>query len=312
MNEIGYLYVIRPAENYAKGEDVFKVGMTIQEAGNSIRRLKGYPKGSEIVTVHQFSADITRALEKKLIAKMAAKYPRCDHGIEYFRVSKIDVIGVFNEIVQEHYKLEASESSSESEPDESDESELDNNSDNVDTPDNIADVPDDVKNRVVENIQQQIIGNNNVVNIIHQANDNVSVEDKTCHDCGKKFGSVRDLQRHKDKKTPCIIRNATAEHMKNPNRCIYCNKIFANMSNKNKHIKLCKNKNGGINVLDEKVDIGTQLIRLRIQNGALIEMREKDKKEVNMLKEKQKQEHEQLEREMEVLKKLVIAQMHMD
>ena len=77
--------------------------------------------------------------------------------------------------------------------------------------------------------------------------------DKKCYSCGKTFTSPKDLLRHKNRKTPCLIRDIKDEDKKNPLRCIYCNKIFSRLPNLTKHGRTCKIKNGGLDKLVDKV-----------------------------------------------------------
>jgi DNA polymerase III delta prime subunit len=74
-----------------------------------------------------------------------------------------------------------------------------------------------------------------------------------CYNCGKQFKKPSDFQRHKDRKTPCLIREIAPENIKHPNRCIYCNKIFSTPGNLKKHRGKCKIKNGGMQMLHDKV-----------------------------------------------------------
>lgn len=76
---------------------------------------------------------------------------------------------------------------------------------------------------------------------------------KMCFSCGKEFKDAAHLERHKNRKTPCLIRDISEENKKNPLRCIYCNKIFSRLPNLTKHGKTCKIKNGGIDKLHVKV-----------------------------------------------------------
>ncbi|QYB17371.1 hypothetical protein PV-S19_0007 [Pacmanvirus S19] len=64
--------------------------------------------------------------------------------------------------------------------------------------------------------------------------------DKTCNLCGKKFNLLTDLQRHKNRKTPCVIIDVLPENINNPNKCNLCNKIFSTSGNLRKHSKICK------------------------------------------------------------------------
>jgi uncharacterized C2H2 Zn-finger protein len=86
-------------------------------------------------------------------------------------------------------------------------------------------------------IQEQIVGENHF----------------KCYNCGKKFRDNRDYQRHKNKKTPCLIREVAPEDRANPNRCIYCNKILSKQPHLIRHLKACKVKNGGMEILVDKV-----------------------------------------------------------
>jgi uncharacterized C2H2 Zn-finger protein len=74
-----------------------------------------------------------------------------------------------------------------------------------------------------------------------------------CYNCGKVFKYRSHYMRHANKKTPCIIREIAPEHANNPNRCIFCNKVLSNKSHLTRHLNKCKIKNGGMNILDEKV-----------------------------------------------------------
>lgn len=76
---------------------------------------------------------------------------------------------------------------------------------------------------------------------------------KTCYNCGKTFHTPTDLERHKKRKTPCLIREISDADKNNPLRCIYCNKIFSNVSHLTRHHKICKVKNGGMQTLHDKV-----------------------------------------------------------
>lgn len=74
-----------------------------------------------------------------------------------------------------------------------------------------------------------------------------------CHNCGKSFADDTHLQRHKNRKTPCLIRDISPELVNHPNRCIFCNKIFVQHQSLTRHLKICKIKNGGMDILVDKV-----------------------------------------------------------
>lgn len=83
-----------------------------------------------------------------------------------------------------------------------------------------------------------------------QKDDNI---ERKCYSCGKEFKKPIDLARHKNRKTPCLIRDVKPEDVRNPLRCIYCNKIMSTSGNLTKHNKTCKIKHGGLDKLHDKV-----------------------------------------------------------
>jgi hypothetical protein len=79
------------------------------------------------------------------------------------------------------------------------------------------------------------------------------IDPKKCYSCGHGFRTPSDLLKHKNRKTPCLIREVQPDQLHNPNRCIYCNKILSKKENLTRHLKTCKVKNGGMDILDDKV-----------------------------------------------------------
>lgn len=120
------------------------------------------------------------------------------------------------------------------------------------------------------------------------------LDSKKCYSCGKVFRTPANLAAHKNRKTPCLIREIAPENIHNPNRCIYCNKVFSKKSNLTAHFKICKIKNGGMNILDEKVRY-EQEIRI------LKEQRENDKKEIEIMKEEFEGKMQKLQEQMRQL-----------
>lgn len=108
-----------------------------------------------------------------------------------------------------------------------------------------------------------------------------AINNKKCYSCGKIFLSPSDLVRHKERKTPCLIRDIPDNQRMNPNRCIFCNKILVNKSTLTRHHKLCKIKNGGMEILDEKVKYDQELRIIK-------EQFEKDRKKMEEIEKNHK------------------------
>ena len=79
------------------------------------------------------------------------------------------------------------------------------------------------------------------------------INNKKCYSCGKVFRTPANLLVHKNRKTPCLIREVEPNQLLNPNRCIFCNRIYSTKGNLLKHSTKCKIKNGGMNILADKV-----------------------------------------------------------
>lgn len=90
-----------------------------------------------------------------------------------------------------------------------------------------------------------------------------------CYDCGKQFETVQHYTRHRNRKTPCMIENISEDQKLNPDRCIYCNKIFSKNSNLVRHLNTCKIKNGGLDKLTDKLQY-EQKIRILEEKECLM------------------------------------------
>lgn len=80
-------------------------------------------------------------------------------------------------------------------------------------------------------------------------------EKHKCNICNRTFRDECNLRKHKNKKRPCLIVNVTEEIKQNPNRCAFCNRIFSTKYNLSVHHKTCKIKNGGLDIIYDKVKI---------------------------------------------------------
>jgi hypothetical protein len=116
---------------------------------------------------------------------------------------------------------------------------------------------------------------------------------KKCYSCGKVFRTPANLLAHRNRKTPCLIREVPQEQINNPNRCIFCNKVFVQHQSLTRHLKICKIKNGGMDILVDKVKYDQEIRILKEQHLA-------DKKEKD-------EQIKQLREEMDALKKAIIT-----
>jgi uncharacterized C2H2 Zn-finger protein len=121
-----------------------------------------------------------------------------------------------------------------------------------------------------------------------------------CYNCGKVFRNEAEYNRHKNRKTPCSIRDIKQGELMNPNRCIYCNKIYSKKENLTRHHKTCKIKNA--NLPADAIKLRDDMLKLRIErqeereknNRLLIETREK----LNAMRKKL----DELEKELPIAK----------
>jgi hypothetical protein len=113
-----------------------------------------------------------------------------------------------------------------------------------------------------------------------------------CYSCCKSFVDNMHLQRHKNRKTPCIIRDVKPEDVRNPNKCHYCNKIFECNRNLLRHFKTCKIKNGGVEILYGKI-IHEQQMQEELDD--LKKQLEQSKKQEEKSKKREEETRKQLE-----------------
>jgi len=124
-----------------------------------------------------------------------------------------------------------------------------------------------------------------------------------CYSCGKVFPNAQGIERHRNRKTPCLIREVAPENINNPNRCIFCNKIFTQKVHLTRHLKICKVKNGGMDILVDKVHYEQEIRILKEQQALAIRMQELAEQ-----REKEKDERiQQLEAKFEKLEQQMVA-----
>jgi predicted Zn-ribbon and HTH transcriptional regulator len=83
---------------------------------------------------------------------------------------------------------------------------------------------------------------NHITVKVNEVTVDIVINNKKCNDCGKEFRDSHNFNQHKNRKTPCMVRELSQEQMNDPNRCIYCNKVFVKKSNLLRHLNTCKIK----------------------------------------------------------------------
>ncbi len=138
------------------------------------------------------------------------------------------------------------------------------------------------------------------MNVIDINKPNETINNKKCYSCGKVFPAPMDLQRHKNRKTPCLIRDVTDEQKMNPKRCIFCNNIYASTSNLKKHLTKCKIKNGGMEILDEKTRYEQEIRLIKDQF-------EKDRKKIEDENKLIREENKNLTARIEKIESVLVG-----
>ena len=125
---------------------------------------------------------------------------------------------------------------------------------------------------------RHIVSPNFTLNFTFMAEINLqaAIDNKKCYNCGKKFRTPADLLKHKNRKTPCLIREIAPDQINNPNRCIFCNKILSKKEHLTRHLGVCKIKNGGMDMLADKVIYEREIQLMKEKD------RQKDEKIKNM------------------------------
>lgn len=118
---------------------------------------------------------------------------------------------------------------------------------------------------------------------------------KKCARCGYTTASDQHYHRHINRKKPCGI----VENKGGDNRCIQCNRVFANKYVLKKHDGRCPIKHGGIAAIpDPNVRLAEQVRIMAEEQKRKDEEREKEKEE-------QKRKDEEKDREMAELRAMI-------
>ena len=126
---------------------------------------------------------------------------------------------------------------------------------------------------------------------------------KHCYNCGKTFRTPAELIRHKNRKTPCLIREIAEGDKKNPLRCMYCNKISTKKSHLDRHLTTCKVKNGGLDKLHGKVKYEEQMCIMQEESNRKIDDVQKIVAAQAELLTAMQASHEAMAKELETLRR---------
>ncbi|QYB17540.1 hypothetical protein PV-S19_0176 [Pacmanvirus S19] len=141
--------------------------------------------------------------------------------------------------------------------------------------------------------------------VVNQPNEEFN--NKKCYSCGKIFRTPANLLVHKNRKTPCLIREVAPENIHHPNRCIFCNKILSKKEHLTRHLKTCKVKNGGMDILVDKVKYDQEIRILKEK----MELKDKEIEKTNKEKDEQIKKLMELQQaqaaEIDALKKAVVT-----
>lgn len=99
--------------------------------------------------------------------------------------------------------------------------------------------------------------------------DNIANTSLKCDLCGRTFRDESDFKRHRNKKKPCVILEVSDEDMKNPLRCVHCNKIYSKKENLTRHHQSCKMKsnNNLPSIVQQNITVDGRKLREEIQKS---------------------------------------------
>jgi hypothetical protein len=102
--EYHYVYLVRPKENVAHNENVYKIGKTkLKNPDINISRLTSYGKGTELVHISQCNnSDI---LEREIIEEFNKKFAKHTFGTEYYVGNKHEMMKIIGDLVFKSYQV---------------------------------------------------------------------------------------------------------------------------------------------------------------------------------------------------------------
>lgn len=104
---------------------------------------------------------------------------------------------------------------------------------------------------------------------------NIPKTEFKCCDCDAVFTTKAHLDRHKDRKTPCLIKKIAPENIANPNRCMYCNTTLSKKEHLTRHLKTCKIKKRDDDLNPHEANHINE-VRLLKEKDALRDLRERN------------------------------------
>jgi uncharacterized Zn-finger protein len=151
-------------------------------------------------------------------------------------------------------------------------------------------------------------GNIFQITMIPQQVLNGLINDKTCPLCKKVFHSITDLQRHKDRKKPCVINEIPENQKNNSYICTYCNNTYTTNGNLVKHQKSCKDKNKKVENPIDNIEIDQEIYENDEDNHS----RENKtlRHRVALLERKVENMQETIDKLQEMIEKIMISNAH--
>jgi hypothetical protein len=102
--EYHYVYLVRPKENVAHNENVYKIGKTkLKKPDINISRLTSYGAGTELIYVSQ--CDNCDLLEREIIEEFNKNFSKHTFGNEYYVGNKHEMMKIIADLVFNSYQV---------------------------------------------------------------------------------------------------------------------------------------------------------------------------------------------------------------